>query len=76
MVWLDGQCDLVHHVADKLESQTHQTRQPGVLVHQGARDVGAAGPHLVATTLIQQPATVGAPWTSRFATLGFGVGST
>ncbi|MFM7506221.1 MAG: DUF4198 domain-containing protein [Rubrivivax sp.] len=36
---------------------------------------GAPGPHLVATTLIQVPASAGAPWTSRFATLGFGVGS-
>lgn len=37
--------------------------------------LGAPGPHLVATTRIQVPASEGAPWTSRFATLGFGVGS-
>lgn len=36
----------------------------------------SAGPHLIATTVIQQPAAAGAPWTSRFATLGFGVGPT
>jgi len=34
-----------------------------------------AGPHLLATTLITPPAGAGAPWTSRFATLGFGVGA-
>jgi uncharacterized GH25 family protein len=36
--------------------------------------LATTGAHLVATTVIQQPAAPGAPWTSRFATLGFGVG--
>jgi hypothetical protein len=37
--------------------------------------LSASGPHLIATTVIQLPAAPGAPWTSRFATLGFGVGA-
>lgn len=37
--------------------------------------LAATGPHLIATTVIQPPAAPGAPWTSRFATLGFGVGA-
>ena len=36
--------------------------------------LGVPGPHLVATTVIQAPAAPGGAWTSRFATLGFGVG--
>jgi hypothetical protein len=33
------------------------------------------GPHLVAATVLQVPAAAGADWTSHFATLGFGVGT-
>ena len=32
------------------------------------------GPHLIATTVLQEPAAVGQPWSSRFGTLGFHVG--
>lgn len=36
--------------------------------------LAAPGTHLVAATVLRQPGADGAPWTSRFATLGFGVG--
>jgi Domain of unknown function (DUF4198) len=36
--------------------------------------LAAPGTYLVAATLLQRPVADGAPWTSRFATLGFSVG--
>jgi hypothetical protein len=38
-----------------------------------AFDLPRSGRHLLATTRLDLPAAPGAPWTSRFATLGFGV---